>query len=176
MFFAISQKKKKKKKKKNQHFGQIWYQKWILWFISSPEMYTFIYITVIIKLQRSIFFTIFGLTLTLKGSSLTLIQTSWTFFSSFNMTYFWSYSYCLLLQLFSRKSTSQGLFYYTLFLKKKRKKERKKRNKLHMEMKWPEYSQEGGMWCTIKCRKIYFILIYQRAILHLLCALLIESH
>ena len=48
-------------------FGQIWYQKQILWLISIPKMYTFIYITVIIrKLQRAIFFTISGITLPLK--------------------------------------------------------------------------------------------------------------
>ena len=35
--------------------SKIWYQKWILWLISFPEMYTFIYISVIIwKLQHSI--------------------------------------------------------------------------------------------------------------------------
>ena len=34
--------------------SNIWYQKWILWLISIPEMYTFIYISVIIwKLQHS---------------------------------------------------------------------------------------------------------------------------
>ena len=38
-------------------FSKIWYQKWILWLISIPEMYTFIYITVIVwKLQHSICF------------------------------------------------------------------------------------------------------------------------
>ena len=38
-------------------FSKIWYQKWILWLISIPEMYTFIYITVILwKLQHSICF------------------------------------------------------------------------------------------------------------------------
>ena len=29
-------------------FCKIWYQKWILWLISIPEIYTFIYITVIV--------------------------------------------------------------------------------------------------------------------------------
>ena len=37
--------------------SKIWYQKWILWLIFIPEMYTFIYISVIIwKLQHSISF------------------------------------------------------------------------------------------------------------------------
>ena len=42
---------------KNSIFSKIWYQKWILWLISIPKMYTFIYITVIVwKLQHSICF------------------------------------------------------------------------------------------------------------------------
>ena len=49
--------------KKSAFFGQIWYQKRILWLISIPGIYTFIYITVIIrKLQHAVFFTISGLT------------------------------------------------------------------------------------------------------------------
>ena len=43
-------------KKKNSIFSKIWYQKQILWLIYIPEMYTFIYITVIVrKLQHAIF-------------------------------------------------------------------------------------------------------------------------
>ena len=33
---------------KNSIFSKIWYQQWILWLISIPEMYSFIYISVII--------------------------------------------------------------------------------------------------------------------------------
>ena len=44
-------------------FSKIWYQKWILWLISISEMYTYIYITVIVsKLQHSICFKYFGFT------------------------------------------------------------------------------------------------------------------
>ena len=62
-FFAKKTKtKQNQKKKKNKQtnkkkrklplsqkiviFLEIWYQKWILWLISIPNMYTFIYITV----------------------------------------------------------------------------------------------------------------------------------
>ena len=42
-------------------FRKNWHQKWILWLISIPEMYTFIYITVIVwKLQHSMFQKILG--------------------------------------------------------------------------------------------------------------------
>ena len=52
-------------------FGKIWYQKRIFWIISNPEMYTFIYIRVIIrKLQLAIFFTISGFTLPLSVNNL----------------------------------------------------------------------------------------------------------
>ena len=55
-------------KKKIIIFGKIWYQKQILWLISIQEMYTYIYIRVIIrKLQLAIFFTISGFTLPLTG-------------------------------------------------------------------------------------------------------------
>ena len=60
-------------------FGKIWYQKWILWLISIPEMYTFINIIVIIrKLQLVIFFTISGFTIPLRYG-----QVIWNFKFSF---------------------------------------------------------------------------------------------
>ena len=38
-------------------FSKIWYKKWIFWLISIPDMYTFIYITIIVwNLQHSICF------------------------------------------------------------------------------------------------------------------------
>ena len=62
-FVSLSQKNLAKKVvfchflKKIIILSKIWYQKWILWLISIPEMYTFIYISVIIwKLQHSICF------------------------------------------------------------------------------------------------------------------------
>ena len=48
-------------------FRKNWYQKWILWLMSIPEMYTFIYITVIVwKLQHSICFKKFWVHTSLK--------------------------------------------------------------------------------------------------------------
>ena len=61
--FSLSQKCLTKKVifchflKKSALLEKNWYLKWILWLISIPEMYTFIYITVIVwKLQHSICF------------------------------------------------------------------------------------------------------------------------
>ena len=67
--FSLSQKFDHKKilfpfSQKISIFVKIWYQNRIHWLISIPEVYTFIYITVIIrKLQHAILFTISGLTL-----------------------------------------------------------------------------------------------------------------
>ena len=57
--------------KRNWHFGEIWYQKWILWLISIPEMNSFILVLEIVEnLQQSINVTVSGLTLPLKNKQI----------------------------------------------------------------------------------------------------------
>ena len=46
---SLKKKNKQTNKQKQHIFSKIWYQNWILWLISIPEMYTFIHITVVIR-------------------------------------------------------------------------------------------------------------------------------
>ena len=67
-------------------FSKIWYQKWILWLISIPEMYTFINITVIFwKLQHLICFKKFCVHTLLKRKK--WIRGSWMGLSAWTIVY-----------------------------------------------------------------------------------------
>ena len=88
-------------------FGKIWYQKRILWLISIPEIYTFVYIGVMIKkLQLVIFFTISGFTLTFLRY-LFLLKIFWLIWNAW-VNILTDLNFCSQISIFSRLNSIFG--------------------------------------------------------------------